>query len=102
MYTEKYKVLMKEIKDLRGTVFLDWKTQHCKDDNSLQIDLISLVELPSNIFGNRYRQKLFLKFIWKCKGNVNKIAEVILKKSNHALVERGWKNTSPQLTSIIN
>lgn len=24
----------KEIKDLRDTVFLDWKTQHCKDDNS--------------------------------------------------------------------
>lgn len=47
MYAEKHKILMKEIKDLRDTVFMDWKTQRSNDDNSPQIDLTCLVELIS-------------------------------------------------------
>ena len=54
-YVEKHKILMKEIKDLRDSVVMDWKTQRSKDDSSPQIDLICLVELISRIFC-RYRR----------------------------------------------
>lgn len=76
---------MKEIKEYlnkwKDIVFIEQKTQHSEDINSLQVDL----QIECNSFQNPARgffldKDKLLKFIWKCK-NPRRV-NTILKRKN--------------------
>ena len=66
LYSENYKMLMKEIKDdtntWKDTMFLDWKNQYCENDYTTQGNLqiqCNPYQDTNDIF-HRTRTKIFL------------------------------------------
>lgn len=52
---------------LKHTIFMNWMTQHIKNENSIQIDRFNIISIktPAGYFVDT--DKFILKFVWKGK-----------------------------------